>query len=210
MRRRVKPEDSGLDAGNAMSYESAHGAPLTITLFGPFQAQRGGQALPRMRTRKSYALLALLALRRGAPVDRAWLAGNLWPGSPETQALANLRNSLKDLRRSLAQDADRLGSPTPRTLCLDLTGAGVDVLAFETAVARGDETSMTEAVALYRGPLLEGWCEEWVFQERQVREQAYLAALEAMAGHATERRTYGEAEGYLRRAVETDPLRESA
>jgi hypothetical protein len=50
---------------------SASEAPLAITLFGPFDARRNGQALPRMRTRKGYALLALLALRRGAPVERS-------------------------------------------------------------------------------------------------------------------------------------------
>ena len=36
----------------------------------------------------------------------------------------------------------------------DLTGAQVDVLAFDAALARGDEASLACAVELYRGPLL--------------------------------------------------------
>ena len=36
--------------------------------------------------------------------------------------------------------------------------------------------SLEAAVSLYRGPLLEGWVEEYVFQERQAREEAYLQA----------------------------------
>ena len=48
-----------------------------------------------------------------------------------------------------------------------------DVIAFDRAMARGDAASLEQAICLYRGPLLEGWMDEWVFQERQVREQAY-------------------------------------
>src|SRR5205807_2365 len=78
-------------------------------------------------------------------------------------------------------EACRLHSPTPSSLALDLAGATVDLLTFDAAIARGDDESLAAAVAVYRGPLLEGWAEEWVFQERQTREQAYLQALETLA-----------------------------
>src|SRR5439155_3027261 len=70
--------------------------------------------------------------------------------------------------------------------------------------------SLEQAVALYRGPLLEGCVEAWAFQERQVREQAYLTALETLAARALEGGDAAAAEGHLRRAVAADPLRESA
>jgi hypothetical protein len=47
----------------------------------------------------------------------------------------------------------------------------VDVLAFDAAIARDDAASLAEAVALYRGPLLEGCAEAWVIPARQAREQ---------------------------------------
>src|SRR5437660_11672818 len=87
-------------------------APLAIHLFGPFEVRLHGQPLPRLRSRKGQWLLALLTLRRGGAVDRSWLAGTLWPNSQETAALASLRNCLKDLRRALGAEADRLHSPT--------------------------------------------------------------------------------------------------
>jgi hypothetical protein len=43
----------------------APGAPLTITLFGRFEARRHGELLPLPPTRKSQWLLALLVLRSG-------------------------------------------------------------------------------------------------------------------------------------------------
>src|SRR5205085_7003779 len=129
---------------------------------------------------------------------------------------------LADLRRALGPEADRLRSPSLHTLSLDLSGAQIDVVAFDQAIARGQErsdppasrvpggASLEEAISLYRGPLLEGCVEEWAFQERQAREQAYLAALETLAAHAIQRADPAAAERALRRAVGVDPLRESA
>src|SRR5262249_8211943 len=147
---------------------------LTIHLFGPFEVQYNGFPLPRPRTRKAQWLLALLALRPGVEVERAWLAGMLWPERSEAPALTSLRNSLADLRHALGTEAGRLRSPALRTLALDLTRAEVDVLVFDAAISREDPPSLEQAVSLYRGPLLEECAEEWAFQERQAREQAYL------------------------------------
>jgi DNA-binding SARP family transcriptional activator len=184
--------------------------PLVVCLFGPFDVRVNGNPLPRLRSRKGQSLLALLTLRHGREVERAWLAGMLWPDRPTSAALATLRRDLTDLRRALGTEAGRLHSPTPHSLCLDLTGAEADVVAFDAAVARGDITSMEQAVALYRGPLLEGCEEEWSFQERQTREQSYLTALETLAADAGARGDEAAAERWLRQAVAVDPLRESA
>jgi predicted ATPase/DNA-binding SARP family transcriptional activator len=183
---------------------------LQIALFGPFRACVNGQPLPRLRSRKGHWLLALLALRAGCSLDRAWLAGTLWPDSSHPQALANLRNTLKDLRQALGPEAHRLHSPTSRSLLLDLSGVEVDAVAFDAAITRGGLPSLEQAVALYRGPLLEGCEEEWVAEERRTRERAYLAALEALADDARTRGDLAAAERALRQAVAADPLRESA
>jgi predicted ATPase/DNA-binding SARP family transcriptional activator len=163
-----------------------------------------------LKHRKGQWLLALLALRAGREVDRSWLAGLLWPGSTETAALKNLRNSLTDLRRMLGPAAAGLRSPAPRTLSLDLTHVAADIVAFDAAIAAGDDASLQRAVALYRGPLLDGCTEEWAFQERQARERAYLKALETLAASALAGGDPVSAERYLRQAVAVDPLRESA
>src|SRR5438270_10149138 len=152
--------------------------PLTLRLLGPFEARVNGAPLPRLRSRKGLWLLALLALRQGSEVARDWLAGTFWPESTDRLAAHSLRVCLADLRRALGPEADRLRSPSLHALSLDLSGAQIDVVAFDRAIARGDLASLEEAISLYRGPLLEGCVEEWAFQERQAREQAYLAALE--------------------------------
>ena len=56
----------------------------------------------------------------------------------------------------MGTEAGRLRTPTRCTLSLDLTGAEVDVLAFDQAIRRGDPASLERAIARYGGPLLEG------------------------------------------------------
>src|SRR5439155_6742184 len=91
-----------------------------------------------------------------------------------------------------------------------LTEAEADVIAFDQAIARGDLPSLGEAIALYRGPLVEGCHEEWLAPERLAREQSYLTALETLADHALAGGDPAAAERFLRRVVAADPLRENA
>jgi predicted ATPase/DNA-binding SARP family transcriptional activator len=185
-------------------------ASFSLRLLGPFAACVNGAPLPPLRTRKEIWLLGLLVLHHPRPLDRTWLAGLLWPNSGEAAALTNLRKSLQSLRRVLGSEAYRLLSPAPRTLALDLAGADVDLLAFDVAMARGDPACLAAAVALYRGPLLDGCLAEWALPERRSREQACLQALQTLAEQA---RADGEpalAERYLRQAIAIDPLYEDA
>src|SRR5215467_6695651 len=96
---------------------------LLIRLLGPFEVIVNGAPMPRPRARAGQWLLALLALRHDRLTERAWLAGLLWSESSHEQALFNLRRNLTDLRRTLGMEADRIQSPTSRTLRLDLSGA---------------------------------------------------------------------------------------
>jgi predicted ATPase len=86
----------------------------------------------------------------------------------------------------------------------------VDVLAFDAAISAQETAALERAVSLYRGSLLEGCEEAWAFQERRVREEAYLQALETLAERALVEGDVAASERYLRRAVATDPLRERA
>ena len=117
-------------------------AMLTIRLFGPPQVRVNGEPIPRPKTRKGLWLLALLALRHGREVERAWLAGTLWPENEDSQALTYLRQALTDLRHALGPDAARLLSPSSRTLSLDVAGADADVVTFDDCLKRGDGPSL--------------------------------------------------------------------
>src|SRR5438105_4238280 len=81
---------------------------LRITLLGGFDARlASGKPLP-LRTRKSRALLACLALSAGRPQSRDALATLLWSGFADEQARANLRHTVFEIRRALGRAADVL------------------------------------------------------------------------------------------------------
>jgi non-specific serine/threonine protein kinase len=207
------PDRQALDS--AIAEEGMPQPSLTVRLFGPPEFLINGERLPRLKTRKGLYILALLTLRYGRDVDRGWLSGTLWPENDEAAALAYLRQSLTDLRHALGQEASRLLSPSSRTLRLEIDDRGdraaeIDFVAFERCIKRGDAASLEQAVALYRGPLLEGWAEDWIQAEREACQQSYLGALETLARQAIETEDTATAIRYLRLIVAVDPLRESA
>ncbi len=185
-------------------------ASLVINLFGPMQVFVQGRPSDALRSRKTLWLLALLALRQGRPVEREWLAGTLWPDADKEQSLSSLRSVLSELRKAMNGQGERLKSPNRHSLFLDLNGAAVDVLEFDATVVSDRPSALQHAVALYRGPLLEGCAEEWVAQERDVREQACLRALESLADASLAAGDWKAAADHSWHAVSMDPWRDGA
>ncbi|MDX1934997.1 MAG: BTAD domain-containing putative transcriptional regulator [Capsulimonadales bacterium] len=187
---------------------------LEILLLGGFGARVRGKPLPRLRSRQGARLLALLAMRANRDVERSYLAGMLWPDTPEPQGLALLRRELTDLRNALGEEKERLRSPQRRALHLDLnlsaTGkAWVDVGRFEAAAGRlQDPAQMDQALAIYTGPFLEGFDDDWVLAERERLAQLHLTVLKTRATLALEQREFDRALPLLRQAITLAPFQE--
>jgi predicted ATPase/DNA-binding SARP family transcriptional activator len=184
---------------------------LDIRLLGPFDARVGSNPLPHLRTRKGQHLLSMLALRMGREVQREWLVDNLWPDSDPDKGFYNLRRTLTDLRAAMGPARRFMSAPTPHSLRLDGEGGvSVDAAHFENLILKGDGKSLEEAVGLYRGPLLEGWPEEWLLSEREALQQACLKALNGLAEGAAGRQDWPDAARWLKRLVALDPYQEEA
>src|SRR5262249_5603417 len=92
--------------------------------------------------------------------DARWIA----PGSPERCGRRARRGRRGTpcatpcciCARPLGSESARLQSSLRDTLHLDLDGTEVDVVRFDRAIAAEDVEALREAVALYKGPLLEG------------------------------------------------------
>lgn len=179
---------------------------LTIRLFGPMLVLVGNEPLPRMRSRKALWLLALLSTRANRPVAREWLASTLWPDVDLAAAFANLRPVISELRRALGEHGERIRSIDRNTVALDLEEADVDVVRFDAAMRKEDYAN---AVALYRGPLLEDCSEEWVPQERAAREADCLRALQALGERALEAKDHDQAIAHFSRAIALDAWRDA-
>lgn len=134
--------------------------------------------------RHRLALLALLAVAGERGCTRDKLMAQLWPESPVEAARHGLQQLLYYLRRQ-AHDELFLGTDPVR---LNPAAISSDVAEFDAALTAG---ALTDAVALYRGPFLDGFYlgdspafEDWVEQERTRLAAAHAAALYRLARRA--------------------------
>jgi DNA-binding SARP family transcriptional activator/Tol biopolymer transport system component len=197
-------------------------ARLTLSLLGPFQASLDGQPVAGFESDKARALLAYLALESDRPHRRAKLAGLLWPERSDRDALNNLRHALANLRRVIRdQDADPPFLRVSRqAIRFDRSSdASVDAATFNALIDQPAPSAadLEEAVALYRGDLLEGFFvgdsvrfEEWVLLKRQQLRRKLLAALHRLAATHEAKGEYGRALPYAYRQVELEPWQEKA
>lgn len=144
---------------------------VRLRLFGSLDVTRADGTKVVLPTRKSAALLGLLAREPGSAHSRSRLAGMLWSESPDQQARANLRQTLCQLRRSLPELAIRGGE----TLSLAGDEVETDLALFEV-LARADTTdALDKAGYLARGPFLDGiGLDEPVFRQWLEIERAQL------------------------------------
>ena len=190
-------------------------APLAIRLrcFGPFAAEVNGQPLPVLHSKKERLLLAYLAVRYGREVERGEIAMALWPDSLEEQARFNLRQTLSSLRKALGPAAVRLESPSRHTLCLNVFGDEADVIAYDMAARRADETSLEIMAGLHNSPLLEGWGEregeQWAAAEREARSKQSAKAARELCRKALAQRDYPGAKRWLQQLAASKIVDES-
>lgn len=170
---------------------------LRLKLFGvPVLEREDEPVTGRAAHRHRLALLALLALAPSTRLSRDKLIALLWPDSGADRGRNLLKVSTYVLRSELGED---VLLSVGDDVCLNTARVAVDALEFEAALAVDDQAT---AVALYRGPLLDGFFlsgspdfEQWVDRERDRLAGGYRRALELLAEAA-------ETAGDLARAVD--------
>ncbi len=162
-----------------------------IHLFGRLEVSRTPEILSVFPTRKSRSLFAFLVLHPDRLVPREVLANIFWKDRPEGAARKCLRTELWRIRGVL--DAVGAGSEL-LTIQHDSVGfhrsddVWIDVFDFEDRLmtlaastapeSRGLEArSLEEAIALYRGDLLEGLYDDWCMEFRERLRGLFLSAL---------------------------------
>jgi len=189
---------------------------LRLALLGGFRARDATGRRVDIAGSKATLLLAYLALRPGEVLSRERLMALLWSERAESQARGSLRQAIWALRRELG----RL-DPCPLVvddggLSLDPKAVESDVDSLQRLVAEGSTNALYAAVALYRGPLLEGVrIGDPAFQEFVRNEQerthdlvvdAYTRLLGDRSGDSSDQSRMETA----KRLLELDPLQEAA
>jgi DNA-binding SARP family transcriptional activator/tetratricopeptide (TPR) repeat protein len=189
---------------------------ITLQVLGAFRIQDSAGREIRIASRKGRALLAYLALRPGETHSRERLASLLWEDADEELARTSLRQALAAVRKSLPAAAQSALLADTESVSIDPQAVSSDLGALRRGLADGTRTALKQALAHYRGDLLDGFdarstaFDEWLSQERlRVRKQA-SEALQQLTSLcvATE-----DADGALEactRLVAIEPLNEAA
>ena len=196
-----------------MTNATAH---LTICLFGAPHVQVARVPLS-LNHQKAQALLYYLAAT-AQPHTREHLATLFWSESTASNAYHSLRSTLYHIRRSFRAHGikDRLVEDG-NLLRLAISPEECDVLSFRQLLSGNNRKMAGDAVALYRGPFLQGFSlasaplfDEWVRGVESELNQAHIRALHGLAEGAESQHESDGAIGYLRRIVQADPLDEQA
>jgi DNA-binding SARP family transcriptional activator len=191
---------------------------LHLNLLGAPEIQVSGSTTPwQLRDQKARALLFYLAVT-GRPQSRDYLATLLWSDSLESNARHSLRSCLYHLRHALqACGVAELLLVNSDHVHLNLEEDQCDITRFRQLIATKSEPALAEAVALYRGPLLEGFTlteapvfENWVRAEATSLGRAHHLALERLLASSESRQLWSEATEYAEKMVQLDPLDETS
>ncbi len=186
-------------------------AGLNLDLFGGFELQQAGPngGAVTLSAKKARGLLAYLAVS-GRPQSRDKLAALLWDESAESQARTSLRQALAAVRKV----GDGAVLAADESLALDDAAVVTDVGRFAALLAENTPAALEDAVALYRGDLLDGFhigghaFQDWLGVERQrLREQA-VTAMTRLLDHHAEAGNNESAVRLATRLISLDPLRE--
>mgnify|MGYP001067785299 CR=1 FL=1 len=189
----------------------ANGDMLRFYTFGGLRIERDGQVI-QLPTQKAHDLLGYLLTFRDRPHPRSVLVAVLWPDLPESKARRRLSDTLWRVRRVLddcvlADDEYiRLNAAFPCRL---------DVEQFEEAASQSETgTALVEhledALALYRGPFLDGLYYDWVLLERERLRGVYLEGLRRLLEHYKQIGDFATSLNIGRRLIAAEPFHEAA
>ena len=194
-------------AGGSFAMMSASSSDVTLKLLDGFRLELRGDALQVAPTVQR--VVAFLAVHN-RPLQRLFVAGNLWIDSDEERANANLRTALWRLQHVGVRliESTRSHVRLAQGIRVDLHEAAArarQLLYDPRSAAPTEQDAMRLA-----GDLLPDWYEDWVLVEREHFRQLRLQALEAICLALGAAGAYGAAVDAGLACVAAEPLRESA
>lgn len=196
---------------------------LTLKLLGEFSIDLDGERVEPLRSRTAAALLVYLACEQ-RPFTRDYLAALFWPEHDASAASANLRTTLKLLRKSFAGYL----TITRKTLAFNHDADhDIDALTFTRELAQLDDAlqqplsaetavQLTATLAHYRGDFLQGFhlpnansFEAWQTMQREHYSRLAQRGLRRLVDYYSQHGRYADGIDHAARLLAFDPLDES-
>lgn len=179
---------------------------LHIHLFGHLRIFVDQQSLRLTILPKTTSLLAYLLLHAHTAVPRERLAFLLWNDITETEARANLRRHLYDLRQALPPTHQWVLSDSKTVRWNQEAPFWLDTAQFQQLCT--DINHLAEATTLYMGDLLPELYDDWLLPERARFQALYTTAVKQLVSRERARGDLLQAIAYTRQLLTRDPLQE--
>ncbi|MFF4601115.1 ATP-binding protein [Amycolatopsis sp. NPDC001319] len=188
---------------------------LYVSLLGEQSVTHGATGPAVTRSPRAIALVGYLVTHAGLPQPRQRIASLFWPDSSDAQARTNLRRELHHLRQVLGADSALLATATDLSW-QDTPRCRVDVRVFDAerraALAAGEDEEVRAhagaALAEYRGELMPGLADEWLFEPRNELEQQCVALCDLLGDAQCRLGDLAGAAETARRRIRLRPLEE--
>jgi DNA-binding SARP family transcriptional activator len=178
---------------------------LRIQLFGKFSVQRDCREVKDLAANKLKELLSYLLIHRDRSHPRESLASVLWAETSTEKSKKYLRQALWHVQTAF--DAEKSAMIPLLVVEHDWVYLTLhnefwlDVDVFEHAYATTQDTPgaqldkssadrLKNAVAVYKGDLLDGWYQDWCLFERERLQNMYLAMLDKLMSYCEEHSEY--------------------
>ncbi len=135
---------------------------FVLSLLGSFRlADADGVLLP-ISSKKSIAMIAMLATSPNGERTRAWLQDRLWGSRGEAQARASMRRELANMHKALGTEWENFLQVDARRIRLRLENVNVDVVrvqpeGFAPAKPTGPDAEFLEGVDVRGEPAFVEW-----------------------------------------------------
>ncbi|MDG4885042.1 alpha/beta fold hydrolase [Mesorhizobium sp. WSM4884] len=184
-----------------------------LHLLGGFDFAGVGAVSPTF-SRKARAMMAYLALQSGHSQPREKLAALLWGIHGEAQARMSLRQAVSTVRKAIHASGGGRFLTDGASIALHLDDFDFDVARFEALAASSAPEELEQALAVYRGDLLEGHglkeelFEDWLRVERERLRAIAVAALDRLVAHYSAANDPASCARAATRLIAMEPLRE--
>ncbi|HYY58455.1 MAG TPA: BTAD domain-containing putative transcriptional regulator, partial [Pyrinomonadaceae bacterium] len=199
---------------------------LTINMLGPVEIFRDPLrplAADAWTTKRARDILCFIASRRHRRASKDTIIDTFWGEAdfevveknfhPTVSHIRKALNSNQPLKQKflLYRDGDYLLNPE--------FSYRIDTEEFDRLVAEGEAArrarefercieTYERAIALYRGPFMQGSYEDWVEEQRSYYSEQHLRMLEALAAVAQKMEEWPRSLDLAQRILQADPFRE--
>lgn len=195
-------------------------AHLALALLGSFQATLDGRQVEGLNSARLRGLLAYLAVERRREHPREQVAALLWPERSDAEALGALRSALSNLHHALGDRHSSSPFLLVKRTSVQFNGASdhwLDVAEYENLLVLRDVPSLERAVALVRGPFLDGLAvrdspafDDWLLWKGEEYRRGVLEMLGRLTALQIGHSEAAAAAHWARRLLELEPYREHA